>query len=360
MSSGFTALALACGRGHLQVVKLLLQLDDIDVNLGSPALAAACLNGYLQVVSLLLADTRIKVNGRAHGATSLHYAARNNEVEIMRLLLNHKDADVNVLDDEGLSPLLAAALVDSMEAAELLLQWPGIDSQLVGRIGWGVIHFTARTGNIQLMKMVFNESLLNAKADGYTPLAIASHFGHQDIVEFLLAQKNIKVDERVNDYGHTALYNAVAFDHSAIVRIFVEDGRANVTARFCHRELRYCYPIIALNTISEPVLAELLRSKDIDVNAADDRSATALHNMAGDGKVIGMRLLLQRSDIRVNVIHHYGYSPLGSAIRRAPYPEVLQVVSMLLNSTGSSSHSKLLVWEYIHIITLSNCPLHRH
>lgn len=61
---GCTALHVACEGGYVQVVKLLLEREDIEVNQeedleGYSALSLACSKGRIGVVDLLLADPRV-------------------------------------------------------------------------------------------------------------------------------------------------------------------------------------------------------------------------------------------------------------------------------------------------------------
>ena len=55
------------------------------------------------------------------GATALHIAARNGNLEITSILLEN-GADVNIVDNEGWSPLMRAAINNNSKVLELLLE----------------------------------------------------------------------------------------------------------------------------------------------------------------------------------------------------------------------------------------------
>ncbi|KAI2497246.1 hypothetical protein MHU86_17253 [Fragilaria crotonensis] len=66
-SYGATALYIASQNGHLEVVRELLQHDNVDVNLqctddGATALIMASQNGHLEVVRALLQHSNVDVN----------------------------------------------------------------------------------------------------------------------------------------------------------------------------------------------------------------------------------------------------------------------------------------------------------
>ncbi len=75
------------------------------------------------------------------GATALHIAARENNLEIANLLIEN-GADVNVSDNEGWTPLMRAARVGSFELVNLFLD-KGADAALLNSINESaIIHAT--------------------------------------------------------------------------------------------------------------------------------------------------------------------------------------------------------------------------
>lgn len=63
-----TALMIACSRGDLEIVKLLLSRSDLEINLqdmyGRTALMGSCWRGHLEIVELLLSKSDININIR--------------------------------------------------------------------------------------------------------------------------------------------------------------------------------------------------------------------------------------------------------------------------------------------------------
>ena len=103
-------------QSHLEVAKLLLEREDIDVNFresnGWTALYWACNNSCLTLVDLLLERDDVDPNPRDidSGYTPLAYVCHysctiRNVVAIVRSLLSHPDTDPNAVDNDGVSIL---------------------------------------------------------------------------------------------------------------------------------------------------------------------------------------------------------------------------------------------------------------
>lgn len=109
----------------------------------------------------------------------------NKEEEAIRLI--EKDAQVNVTDEDGWSPLYWAAYRGSIKLAELLLQ-KGAQVNATDDRGYGPLHFVASWGNVNMAEILLQKG---ADADakdrwGVTPLmeACERHSPLQDIAKW--------------------------------------------------------------------------------------------------------------------------------------------------------------------------------
>jgi ankyrin repeat protein len=110
-----SALTAACGQGHEMCVKMLLgdrRLTPVMVNtVGqankfTSALQIACQHGHEGCAEILLRDARSVVDQRSSdGITALHSACGHSGSAACVELLLSKGADVNLLDDHGLTAL---------------------------------------------------------------------------------------------------------------------------------------------------------------------------------------------------------------------------------------------------------------
>jgi len=111
--TGITPLGWAAAGGHIELVKLLIDIiGDVNVSYSDNSdttLHVACSCGHSELVKWLLAR-QADVSAREQtGPTPLHVAAWNGHVDIVKLLLDN-EADVNASrTDDGTTPLHAAA-----------------------------------------------------------------------------------------------------------------------------------------------------------------------------------------------------------------------------------------------------------
>lgn len=102
--------------------------------------------------------------------------------------------DLNAVDSEGLSALMAAAANGRLPNVERLLAASANVNQAVLQTNgvwgeWTALSFAARFGYLPIVRILLESgALLDWKSDdGETPLMLAAFYGHKDVVELLLA-----------------------------------------------------------------------------------------------------------------------------------------------------------------------------
>lgn len=118
-----TPLHIACKYGHIEIVKLLLEKEIIDVNKNAP-LCIACKNGHIQIVELLLLDDRVDINqNEVNGNSPLYIACENGNFEIVIKLLEFNNIDINKINKEGATPLHSACKNGHKSIVNKLLEY---------------------------------------------------------------------------------------------------------------------------------------------------------------------------------------------------------------------------------------------
>jgi serine/threonine-protein phosphatase 6 regulatory ankyrin repeat subunit B len=105
-------LIVAIANGKNDVVKALID-KGADVNLtdntGLTPLMIAAEKGHLTTVQALLSTPGIDIDDKTtDGVTALYFAAINGKEDVVKALID-KGADVNLTDNDGQTPIMAAS-----------------------------------------------------------------------------------------------------------------------------------------------------------------------------------------------------------------------------------------------------------
>ena len=171
---GATGLYYACQRGRLGVVKALLQDSELDVNSVAACTGAsgfvtadylfpsrfhptplhvACARGNLELVELLLQHPLIDANLVANNMTPLQAAINNGQVHVVRYLVSHAKVDINALNNTLNSALHLACANGHVEIAALLLQQPEIVFDSKNQAGVFPANLAAQERHFEVAKL---------------------------------------------------------------------------------------------------------------------------------------------------------------------------------------------------------------
>ena len=196
-----SALQVACLRGHLEVVKLLLDNHadmDKETGLFGTPLSAACVQGHEKIVQELI-NRGIEFATETHNTSPLYWACMYGHENIAKILMGQAKLNKNALGD------VQGATSNELKhrGRELLNQMltthmrPVIDGGIRAGVGRHVLRKETRSA-----------------------LSAASAGGYGRIVRALL-RYGADVDLRVGD-GGSALYWACANGHVAIARLLLK------------------------------------------------------------------------------------------------------------------------------------------
>lgn len=228
-------------------------------------------------------------------------AIRAGDVETVHRMLARNRSLANVKTEAGFSAVIVAKL-RGQEAVlrEILAANPTLD-----------LHDAAYIGDVPTARRILdaNPSQLDAfSSDGFTPLDLASYFGHQDLVVFLL-DRGAKVEHEIrNESLYTALTGAVAEGHRDIADLLLDRG-ANVN----HRYAEGATPLITASYNGDREMVKLLLAHGAHADLTNDDGQTAADVAAdrGHGDIVttlrtrGTGVVADREDpIRVSPEAH--------------------------------------------------------
>uniref|UniRef100_A0A7S0GNU7 Uncharacterized protein n=1 Tax=Amorphochlora amoebiformis TaxID=1561963 RepID=A0A7S0GNU7_9EUKA len=194
---GRTPLYYACRKGNVEITRLLVnskaKLEASEKMFGMTPLLLACWKGQLHVVKYLV---DIKANVRAadrDGYRVFHVAVKNEDVSMVRYLVNNVKTGIRAVNKQGQAPL----------------------------------HIACFKGNVQITRLLIeSKAKLEAseKKSGFTPLLIACYRGKLEVVQYLVkAKANVKATNRD---GYGPLYLAAMAGKISVVKYLMENVKA--------------------------------------------------------------------------------------------------------------------------------------
>ena len=140
-----------------------------------------------------------------NGWTSLHRAARDNHVDVMRYLVDECHCDPMAVDRRGQTPFHRAADWGSSAGAEYLLSTGPL---AVNSSGWTPLHLAAYWGNSAAVEYLLSTGKCDPLAkdiDGDTPFKLAKEAGDTDTLSVMKKFGGIKSSHPIDSYVNVLL-----------------------------------------------------------------------------------------------------------------------------------------------------------
>jgi ankyrin repeat protein len=196
---GFTALHTASLAGHLDIVKILLDIGcpaDVADDKGWTPLHLACLSGHAQVTEALIENGADLAKETVNGIQAIHIASRYGHSETVKALLVN-GADVEAKQSKGCMacPLHLAAFCGHIGVIDVLLQHQAsIESEDVWR--WRPLHFACQEGHVEVVGHLM-QSCRSQPAESSEVHAACPH-GHTRLYKALLSCTSCSRDDKGN------------------------------------------------------------------------------------------------------------------------------------------------------------------
>ena len=193
---GGTVLRGAVELGQEAVVTFLLERGaKVELPLSPHGFAESLIEIALESSRTKIADLLLQYGAKLDLTSpgAMHEAASNGRTQVLSWLLDH-DADIEIRNDYGQTPLLAAA--GHAEAMNLLLE-RGADVQARNDKGEGLLHLCAGWTPCLPALLSRGLSVNEPNVDGNTPLHLAAQTGEPTSIQML-----IKAGADVNQQNH--------------------------------------------------------------------------------------------------------------------------------------------------------------
>jgi serine/threonine-protein phosphatase 6 regulatory ankyrin repeat subunit B len=336
-----TALMAASSKGHLDLVRLLLEGErPADVNLSDrdsvTALMEAASGGHLEVVKLLVASGADAEAAATSGVTSLWLAASQGHDAVVRFLLEEASVPADALRADGVSALLAAATEAHAGAVQLLLE-AGAPVDARDRDDITPLISAAEKGHIDVARVLLAHKAATdvLSTTEFSPLILASAHGHTEIAEMLL--KAGAAADLSNKDNVTAVMYAASGGHADIVQMLIK-AKSDVNKIHSHGGSAL---FEAATNGSAPVVRALLAAK-ADALVKDHDGVTTVMTAASQGHTEACELLVAKG-VDVNHISASG----GTALMFAAVGGYSETVKFLLGKGSDATVQVAATPEYI-------------
>jgi ankyrin repeat protein len=228
---GYTPFLRACEFGHLRVMKLLYNTEEVNVftltaEKQYSALFLACAGNHIAASSWLVTIGLNPYSPNAEGISPIEVAELSGSKEVAQnLQLQLDKKQLHGHRDEYFRSSMSIILEESLRSGndweycnqvlESILQ--SDSSHVEFPHGKQLIHYAAACGNISVMESLLSRGVdPNATtADGRTPLFYAAARGHLEVVAFIYKNGG---DVYIKDmHGNSILDMAIRYQHDAII-----------------------------------------------------------------------------------------------------------------------------------------------
>jgi ankyrin repeat protein len=200
------------------------------------SLMIAAKNRSVAEVQLLLSRHYVNPDSKdKEGRTPLWHAAEGGHHDVVRVLLDRNDVDPNANDYlDGLTPLMLAALGKHEEVLQLLLSRKDIRTDIRGGPSGGTaLTFAAKAAHEAGVRLLLEEDSVDSdfsNGNGYTALWCAVESGHIGVIKLLLGTDAVNLNVP-NAKGETLLWWSASSGRTAIVKLLLETKGVDADTR---------------------------------------------------------------------------------------------------------------------------------
>ena len=329
-SKGVTLLHAAASHGHSKIVELLIQngaeVDSRDED-GVTPFIMACENGHTEIAEQLLAHgANINAyggSGEAVGWNSLFFAAQDNHLPTVRMLLSRGIDRRSPLREQEWTPLHSGSGNGHLDIVRALVDTGDYNLDApAGPSCMSPLHFAVLDQDQEMLSLLLDQgaAIEVESVKGFTPLYIACSLAGTEataIVRFLL-EKGADCFTTSSD-GVSCLHMAARWALPATIEVLLDRGiDVDVKGPDGWRPLQAAIQAVSLENV------RTLITRGADIHIVDDNGNVALHESCKIGSEGICRLLLDEG-AKIDGVNKYAETPLHIAVS-VPHPLVARLL----------------------------------
>ena len=235
-----TIIHLAADHNNHKAIEAILNLSKTPSNFmvnendqyDNTPLHLACKKGYLETVKVLMEHQAEVDNKNEDEKTPFHLAAQEGYVEVVEHILRSNKSVVNDLDEDDNTALHLAATAKMTNTVDALLEH-GADVRRKNDMGWTPLDCAAAAGSYKCVLRILDE---DAEIDALdrkktTPLHLTAINGHPQIA-LLLLDRGARI-ELENDIGKNALELAIDYGNKSVATAILNSTHWKEAMKTC-------------------------------------------------------------------------------------------------------------------------------
>jgi ankyrin repeat protein len=122
------------------------------------------------------------------GKFALHYASMSGKLEMVAYLVETCHADVNAVDNNGVTALHEASAYGKLDIVQYLKQRGADTNKVTASLGYTLLHCAGRWGHLSVAKYLVEQCRVPVDAldySGHSAVALAKNQNHYDVVRYL-------------------------------------------------------------------------------------------------------------------------------------------------------------------------------
>ena len=245
------------------------------------------------------------------GFTLLHYAAKENRLEVIEYLVS-SGCDINVVDDDGQTPLHKSAMLGRAESVKLLID-KGASVNQIDNNGNTPLHVAIISGGdfdtVKALIEKANVCIQNNNDQNVLHVAIRYH--KVDSIGLLLNHDQASVLITANDTdGLSSVHLAVSLGYLDTTEKLLKQPEVNIFGNTKQGKNIIHSAAANSNAVLLSLLLDSYNTLHL-INEADNMLCTPLHDAADKGQLKQVEILMDRGAIIKSTVD--GFSPLHYA-----------------------------------------------